>query len=102
MCLHETIQLSQDGERIIVCGDCGREFAKIAEDDNETLVVPLARSEASPRNSYVVILDGDLTAERGVAINNHDGELQAVPTYPCARCGFSMSCPKVEGEPCHT
>lgn len=96
MCTHETIQLSQDGERVIVCGDCGREFAKIAEDDDETLVVPLQEGK------YVVVLDGDLTVGRGAAITSRDGEFRSIPTYPCARCGFSMSCMKVEGEPCHT
>jgi hypothetical protein len=40
MCIHETIQLSQDGERVIVCGDCGREFVKVAEDADESLIVP--------------------------------------------------------------
>jgi hypothetical protein len=38
MCIHETIQLSQDGERTIVCGDCGREFGHIAQDEQETFV----------------------------------------------------------------
>lgn len=97
MCIHETIQLSQDGERVIVCGDCGREFCKIAEDEHESLVVPL------PHLHHVVLLDGDLGAGHGaVAMTNHDGHFRPQPVYPCARCGFSMSCPKVEGEDCHT
>jgi hypothetical protein len=45
VCIHETIQLSQDGERVIVCGDCGREFAKLAEDEDETLIVPVEREQ---------------------------------------------------------
>jgi hypothetical protein len=97
MCIHETIQLSQDGERVIVCGDCGREFAKIAEDDAETLVVPVEEG------TEVVLLNGGLTtASEGVATKNKKGWFLTKPIYPCARCGFSMSCPKVEGEECHT
>lgn len=97
MCIHETIQLSQDGERVIVCGDCGREFAKIAEDEAESLVVPV------PREGHVVLLDGDLGDGSGaMAMKNNLGHFYGQPVYPCARCGFSASCPKVEGEDCHT
>lgn len=103
MCIHETIQLSQDGENVIVCGDCGREFAKIQEDEAETLVVPV-----EPGRS-VVLLDGGLgTGQGAVAVTNRDGRsgtrpgFGTQPVYPCARCGWSASCPKVEGESCHT
>lgn len=97
MCIHETIQLSQDGERVIVCGDCGREFAKIAEDEAESLVVPV------PAEGHVVLLEDDLTTGHGaVAVKQVNGHFQMQPVYPCARCGFSASCPKVEGEDCHT
>jgi hypothetical protein len=97
MCIHETIQLSQDGERIIVCGDCTREFAKIAEDEKETLVVPIARG------ATVIVVDGDLGAGRAIALrHNEDGSLRSEPTYPCARCGWSASCPELHGEDCHT
>jgi hypothetical protein len=96
MCIHETVQLSQDGENVIVCGDCAREFVKVAQDNDETLVVPVARGKA------VVLLDGDLTAERAYAVQNVDGVWHTQPIYPCRKCGWSMSCPKVEDEPCHT
>jgi DNA-directed RNA polymerase subunit RPC12/RpoP len=97
MCIHETIQLSQDGERVIVCGDCGREFAKIQDDDAETLVVPVEPGRSA------VLLNGDLgTGQGAVAVTNRDGHFQTQPVYPCARCGWSASCPKVEGEECHT
>lgn len=96
MCIHETIQLSHDGERVIVCGDCTREFAKVAEDDDETLVVPIGRGKA------VVLIDGDLSGGSAYAIQNMDGVLTTQPIYPCRKCGFSMSCPKVEDESCHT
>lgn len=96
MCIHETIQLSQDGERVIVCGDCGREFAKIAEDEAETLVVPVASG------AEVVLLNGDLTVGQGVATKNKDGWFLNKPVYACAKCGFSMSCERYEDEPCHT
>lgn len=95
MCIHETIQLSQDGERVIVCADCGREFAKIAEDEAETLVVPV--------ETEVVLLNGpDVGVGQGVAVKNKDGWFLNKPVYACARCGWSMSCPKYEGEECHT
>lgn len=97
MCIHETIQLSQDGERVIVCGDCGREFAKIADDNEETLVVPMGEGDR------VVLLHGSLeAAERASVMTYRSGVLTPQPIYPCARCGFSSSCPKVEGESCHT
>lgn len=102
MCIHETIQLSQDGERVIVCGDCGREFAKLAEDDNESLVVPV------PPGRSVVLLNGELGVEEmrragpAVAVTNRDGVFDSQPTYPCAECGWAASCAKYEGEPCHT
>lgn len=98
MCIHETIYLSQDGERVIICGDCGREFAKIAEDEAESLVVPVPSD-----GGLVVLLDGDLgTGSGAVGMTNRAGHFQAQPVYPCARCGFSSSCLKVEGEDCHT
>jgi hypothetical protein len=88
---------SQDGERVIVCGDCGREFAKLAEDDAETLVVPVLRAAS------VILLDGDLRATQGVAVQNNDGWITPQPIYPCARCGWSASAARsVEGEDCHT
>jgi hypothetical protein len=97
VCIHETIQLSQDGERVIVCGDCTREFAKIQEDENETLVVPV-----EPGRS-VILLNGDLgTGQGAVAVTNREGFFITQPVYPCARCGFSASCPELHGEDCHT
>lgn len=94
MCLHETIQLSQDGERIIVCGDCGREFAKIARDQSETFMPILAPNEA-------VIILPDAGAEMGLVVNFRDGSFDAMPTYPCRVCEWAMSC-HLEGEQCHT
>lgn len=95
-CPHETIQLSQDGERVIVCGDCGREFGQIAHDEAETLVV------FAPDPTTVIVVDGAADAARGVALRNAGGILRSEPTFPCARCGFTMTCPTVEGEDCHT
>lgn len=96
MCTHETIQLSQDGERVIVCGTCGREFAKIQEDKNESLVVPVEEERS------VVLLNGDLGVGQAVAMTNRSGHFTTQPVYPCARCEWSASCPELYGEDCHT
>jgi hypothetical protein len=37
-----------------------------------------------------------------VAVKNGKGWFLNKPVYACAKCGFSMSCPKYEGEECHT
>lgn len=100
MCLHETVQLT-DEHRIIVCGDCGREFGMIARDEPETFI-----AFAEPGKTILVA-------------QGHEGDMALVVTFPevegdsvelirphaiqpCKVCGFDGSCPELEGEDCHS
>jgi hypothetical protein len=94
MCTHGSIQLNTE-RNIIYCADCGRDFAKLTRDLDETLVVSLTES--------VVLMTEPLdlnnpTATACVA-SFEDGRVKLLPIEPCARCGFSFSCE--DGE-CHS
>lgn len=94
MCLHETIQISQDGERTIVCGDCGREFGHIARDEKETFVV------YAPEDWPVVVVTGS-DGEAGLVVGTRHSQLTRKMTFPCAKCGWAMRC-HLDGGDCHT
>lgn len=99
-CLHENVGLS-DEHSILLCWDCGREFAQLAYDG--TLVVPM-------ETQRVLLIPGgdDLSVTEHIAFavvpHNDDGVLtvKTDPVYPCAKCGYEGRCPDEEGEECHT
>lgn len=88
-CSHELIQLSGDGERFIVCGDCGREFGQIARDDGETLIAFASKEHAV----IVAIVPADGKASRGMAVTTTgSGHYATTTVHPCAACGWLGSC----------
>lgn len=107
MCQHETIQISQDGEKTILCGDCGREFGHLTQDD-DTLV-----AYATPEHNKVLVVgvkgdearDETLTAE-GVGVTMTEGfTLSYQHVYPCRECGWDGKCNadwQDNPEPCHS
>lgn len=97
MCIHETLTLSQDGERAIFCPDCGREFGHLGRDKDETLVVAVTAEQPS-----VVVRTDDGRIGRAFTRTGTGGMAGSpAPTYPCRVCGWAMSCGE-EGEDCHS
>lgn len=99
MCIHESTQMT-DEHKMLICADCGREFARVARDKDETLIVPV-------QSQKVLLIPGsdDLTKWPDFAIAVHmdaSGNVSFQPVYPCAKCGFDGTCPEYEGEECHT
>lgn len=102
MCIHETIQLSQDGEDTIICGDCGREFGHIAKDERETFVAYV------PHDGSLIVVGqdgGDSLDPEGLAIafDRVGGERirTATEINRCAECGWQWRCHH-DGEECHS
>jgi hypothetical protein len=93
MCNHETINISQDGERVVLCSDCGREFGHIMRDESETFV---AYAFSSP----VLVVDGT-DAHEATKATSVDSEGIVERVFPCAKCGFSGRCCQ-EDEECHS
>lgn len=100
MCIHETTQMT-DEHRIIMCGDCGREFARLARDKQETLVVPIESQSVLliPTPDSADLAEWPEIAFRVTLIGGT--HLSMIPVYPCARCGFDGTCPEYHGEDCH-
>lgn len=93
MCLHETIQLSQDGERVILCGDCGRKFGLLASDERETFNAYIGSENP------VVLLPGGEDSPMGMVVTvGAGGNFHMTPIYPCRECRWLGSCE----EGCHT
>lgn len=98
-CLHENVGLS-DEHSILLCWDCGREFARLMYDG--TLVVPIETQRVA------LVGDGGDSIDEldqpmifGVVMHQ-DGTVRTDPVFPCAKCGYEGRCEDEDGEDCHT
>lgn len=86
-CTHETVQISQDGENIILCGDCDWEFGHIGRDGTFHAYV-------DPGQSVIVVARdhaGEHT-QRGVAVTTTGEDISSQHVSPCGECGWAESC----------
>lgn len=92
-CIHEAVDISQDGERTIYCANCGWELGHIIDTtDGQGF---LAHSTAE-HPALVVAYDGEMPGEIGVTLRPRDEGVCTV--YPCATCAWRFDCE----EGCHT
>lgn len=102
-CTHEVVQISQDGENVILCGDCGWEFGHIgrgnpAEDGFEMTSEPIFHAYVEPGHPVVVVArkDEELTGFAVGVTTTGDG-IATGSVQPCAACKWDQGC-----EACHS
>lgn len=86
-CTHETLQLSQDGEEIIICGDCGWEIGHIGRGGT-------FHAYTEPGQPVIVVArdaDGE-TLKFGVAVTTTGTGIGTTHVSPCGECEWAESC----------
>lgn len=96
-CIHEAVDISQDGESTIYCANCGWEFGHIV---NTTVGQSFVAHSTDEHRALVVPYVGEEPGDIGVTLVEAAGEDDGVRrVFPCGTCGWRFDC---EDDGCHT